>query len=162
LFSYELLFTLSAPALIHAAALTLKLGSIAYAVWPWEGKPAPENSRYLNRLATLRCRRVGRRDGNAARKGVVNERAHLLRSAHADSASAWGNAQTIGGPILETQAFSFDLTLGGTGELRFLPLGARRRVVPVVAALAVMYTTRAIDWYALEIGRAAVTENPDE
>ena len=41
-------------------------------------------------------------------------------------------------------------------------LGARRRVVPVVAALAVMYTTRAIEWYALEIGRAAVTENPDE
>ncbi len=33
-------------------------------------------------------------------KGVVNERAYLLRSAHADIASAWGNAQTIGGPIL--------------------------------------------------------------
>ena len=71
-------------------------------------------------------------------------------------------------------------------------LGARRRVVPVVAALTVMYTTlfmmlqaedfallsgtlalflvlamfmymtRAIDWYALELGRAAVTENPNE
>ena len=26
----------------------------------------------------------------------------------------------------------------------------------------VMYMTRAIDWYALEIGRAAVTENPNE
>ena len=71
-------------------------------------------------------------------------------------------------------------------------LGARRRVVPVAAALAVMYTTlfmmlqaenfallsgtlalflvltlfmymtRAIDWYELEIGRAAATENRDE
>ena len=25
--------------------------------------------------------------------------------------------------FIEAQAFSFDLTLGGTGELRFLPLG---------------------------------------
>ena len=32
-------------------------------------------------------------------KGVVNERVNLLRSARADIASAWGNAQTIGGPI---------------------------------------------------------------
>ncbi len=33
-------------------------------------------------------------------KGVVNERAYLLQSAYADIASAWGNAQTIGGPVL--------------------------------------------------------------
>jgi inner membrane protein len=33
-------------------------------------------------------------------KGVVSERAHLLRAARADIAGAWGNAQTIGGPIL--------------------------------------------------------------
>ena len=32
-------------------------------------------------------------------KGVVSERVHLSRSARADIASAWGNAQTIGGPI---------------------------------------------------------------
>ncbi len=33
-------------------------------------------------------------------KGVISERAHLLRAARANIAGAWGNAQTIGGPIL--------------------------------------------------------------
>ena len=45
-------------------------------------------------------------------KGVVNERAHLLRSAHADIASAWGNAQTIGEPILVVP-YRYTRLLGG-------------------------------------------------
>ena len=58
-------------------------------------------------------------------KGVVHERAYLLQSARTDIANAWGNAQTIGGPILAVP-FRYTRMLSGvtvttTDELYVLP-----------------------------------------
>ena len=167
----------------HTAALTVKLGSIAYAVRAREGKPAPEKSRNLSRPATLRRRRGSRRaemppefvriqppnchdylsaftaptnDGDgvsdlimraqrsvsgkvlfiavlvllllipmAMIKGVVNERSQLLQSARTDIAGAWGNAQTIGGPIFavpyRTTRLVGGVAVTATNELYVLP-----------------------------------------
>ncbi len=58
-------------------------------------------------------------------KGVMHERVRLLQSARADIAAAWGNAQTIGGPILavpyRTTRMINGIAVTATNELYVLP-----------------------------------------